>query len=598
MIQNHRKEHNMILLPFLLTAIAGPLLLSASTSVGYASTNNGSNNNSITTTTSPSSSLLPNSYSSSAPGNPYATLNLTPNMIAAGGPIPPNYTIAQQEAQCATALENPGWYRTLQPAEHHDSARSEMYPCAQFPGSYTGPNNVYAYPSTVNTYITPFNMATRGIDEMYIYGGAAADAKPPTGQTYVASVEPGTLDEKWRTYLNNGNLTNEFYLQGSVYTLPDGTLAATAGHQLFKLNATTGAILAKVTLPTGDNPPSDSGFNGLSIFPGDGSIILKSFNRPVGCPLNGYSAAAYACPGAPASGSPSVLSVVDPHTWKVLGWVQGTENSAGRITASEFNGKNYAYFAGTTNVFRYVWDGNNITLDKTWGPVPYLKPGQSIAGAVEILGDWVVLTTNGGNPVNVPMSVVAISQADGSKVTTLDPIPLQPGQQSNYYAHGAVDPENNRIYAMDAGVHKAFAVDIDPSTGNMSVAWVEPQWSQLYITLIGPSYARVFVNTNMSSPVTQNVSEMQPGPIGANYKEQIQWRDAETGRLLAASDFFPSAASYADVPVGYGGLIYDITNIGHIIALQVVPATNTTSTANMTSTTTTTAGQNPTPAAG
>jgi hypothetical protein len=527
--------------------------------------------------------------------NPYATLFPTPNMIAAGGPIPPNWTMAQEEAECAAALENPGWYGTLMPAEHHDSARTELYPCSQFPGSYTGPNNVYAYPSS-DTWYSPFSMATRGIDEMYIYGGANGDAKPPALQPYVSRVEPGTLDEEWRTYLSNVNVTDDFSLSGAVYTLPDGSLGATAGHQLFKLNATTGAIEAAVTLPTGDNPPSDSGFNGFSIFPGDGNIILKSFNRPAGCALNGYSAAAYKCPGAPASANPSVLSVVDPNTWKVLGWVQATENSAGRITASEFNGKNYAYFAGTSNVFRYVWDGNNITLDETWGPVPYLKPGQTIAGAVMILDDWMILTTN-GNPSNVPMSVVAISQENSSKVTTLDPIPLEPGQQSTYYAHGAVDPENDRIYAMDAGVHKAFAVDIDPSTGNMSVAWVEPQWSQSYITLIGPSHNRVFVNTNMSSPVIQNVSEMEPWPIGANYVEQIQWRDAATGKLLAASDFFPSAAAYATVPVGYGGLIYDITNIGNMIALQVLSATNATSTANMTSTTTT-AGQNSTSEAG
>jgi hypothetical protein len=59
--------------------------------------------------------------------------------------------------------------------------------------------------------------------------------------------------------------------------------------------------------------------------------------------------------------------------------------------------------------------------------------------------------------------------------------------------------------------------------------------------------------------------------------EQIQWREAATGKLLADSDFLPSAA-YATVPVGYGGLIYDITNIGNIIALQVLPQTNTTST--------------------
>ena len=188
----------------------------------------------------------------------------------------------------------------------------------------------------------------------------------------------------------------------------------------------------------------------------------------------------------------------------MLDWVQSSENSGGRITAAQFDGKNYAYFAGTSNVFRYVWDGKNITLDKTWGPVPYLKPGQTFAGSVMVLNDWITLTTN-GVPSNAPISVVAISQADSSKVTSIDPIPLNPGQQSEYYAHGAVDPDNNRIYAMDAGSpHKAFAVNIDPNTGKMSVAWVEPQWSQSYITLIGPSHKRVFVNTNMSSPLTQN----------------------------------------------------------------------------------------------
>ena len=292
----HKSREVKLIILLLISCMAVTLIMSSSF-LGYATTNNGNNKNS--TTINPSSTLLPNSYSTSASNNPYATLTTTPNMIAAGGPIPPNYTIAQQEAQCAAEQENPGWYPTLMPAEHHDSARSELYPCAQFPGSYTGPNDVYAYPSPLNTYITPFSMATRGVNEMFIYGGVAADASPPTGQTYVAKVEPGTLDEVWRTYLNNGNMTNEFYLQGAVYTLPDGGLAATAGHQLFKLNATTGAVLAKVTLPTGDNPPTDSGFNGFSILPGDGDIILKSFNRPVGCPLNGYSVCCLRMPRCP-----------------------------------------------------------------------------------------------------------------------------------------------------------------------------------------------------------------------------------------------------------------------------------------------------------
>jgi hypothetical protein len=553
--------HNII---FVITAFAilGSLLILTTALTGHASV--GSSNN---TAAFPATNL----------GNisSFAELTLTPNQIAAGGPIPPNYTMAQQEAQCAAALENPPWYPTLMPAEHHDSERTELFPCSQFPGSYSGSNDVYAYPSS-DIYYNPFSMATRGIDEMYIYGGGNGDATPHLLSTYVSRVEPGSLNEVWRTYLNNANMTDDFSLSGAVYVLADGSLGATAGHKVYKINATTGAVEASVNLPTGDNPSRDSGFNGFSMF-SDGTLVLKSFNRPVGCTLLGYSAAAYRCPGAPGSANPSVLSVVDSKTWKVLDWVQSSENSAGRITATQFHDKDYAYFAGTSNVFRYVWDGKNITLDETWGPVPYLKPGQTLAGAVMIMGNWVILTTN-GNPASVPMSVVAISQADDSKIAKIDPIPLESGQKSTYYAHGAVDPDNNRIYAMDAGSpKKAFAVDFNPNTGNMSVAWVEPQWSQSYITLIGPDDKRVFVNTNMSSPVTQNASEMIPWPEGANYLEQIQWRDAETGKLLAASDFFPSAAAYATVPVGYGGLIYDILNIGNIIALQVLPQTNMTS---------------------
>jgi hypothetical protein len=210
---------------------------------------------------------------------------------------------------------------------------------------------------------------------------------------YVARIDPTTMNEVWRTYLNNANITNELHISGAVDVLADGNIGAAADHTLYEINATSGAIIYAVNLPTGKNPPTDSGFNGFSAWP-DGNLVLKSLNRPVGCTLNGYSSAASRCPGAPASANPSVLSVIDSKTWKVLGWVQGTENSIGRVSASQYHGKDYAYFAGSTNIFRYVWDGKNITLDKTWGPVPYLKPGQTIAGALSlwVIGSWSVQT--------------------------------------------------------------------------------------------------------------------------------------------------------------------------------------------------------------
>jgi hypothetical protein len=132
----------------------------------------------------------------------------------------------------------------------------------------------------------------------------------------------------------------------------------------------------------------------------------------------------------------------------------------------------------------------------------------------------------------------------------------------------------------------------------MSVAW-EPQEMKTFgwITAIGPKDHRVLMGTNMK---LENESDIQAGPVNASYTEQVMWREAETGKLLAASDFFSPMSTGSQVVPGYGGLNYHVLQDGHIMALKVLPATNTTSTANMTSTTNTStaAGQNSTSASG
>ena len=60
----------------------------------------------------------------------------------------------------------------------------------------------------------------------------------------------------------------------------------------------------------------------------------------------------------------------------------------GRVTATQYHGIDYAYVAGATNLYRYEWNGKNLILDTSWGPVPYLKPGQTLAGAVVLAADW------------------------------------------------------------------------------------------------------------------------------------------------------------------------------------------------------------------
>lgn len=131
---------------------------------------------------------------------------------------------------------------------------------------------------------------------------------------------------------------------------------------------------------------------------------------------------------------------------------------------------------------------------------------------------------------------------------------------------------------MDGGAGKIVGLKYDPVNGNMSVAWRTNQSTLAFLSLIGPADQRVLVGTNMHPGTT--ISQMTNNPPPA-YTEQVQWRDAATGKLLAASDYFSGMSAGAPPAPGFGGLLYYMTLNGHIMALQVLPeptSSNSTST--------------------
>lgn len=209
---------------------------------GYGSVEGSSGNNAVNMSgTSGSLATVVSNSSVLPPPQPQGVVNVgvTPNQLAAGGPLPGNHSVALQEAECVAALDNPPWYPSLQPAEHHDSNRTKLYTCAEFLGSYTGPNQVYAYASPVQ-YYSPNMMATRGVNELYVLGGGWGNAVPkPSGQ-YVARINPSDMSEVWRTELTNLNATTSptgvWNYIGGINVLPDGSLAVAANSYLYKLN--------------------------------------------------------------------------------------------------------------------------------------------------------------------------------------------------------------------------------------------------------------------------------------------------------------------------------------------------------------------------
>jgi hypothetical protein len=117
-----------------------------------------------------------------------------------------------------------------------------------------------------------------------------------------------------------------------------------------------------------------------------------------------------------------------------------------------------------------------------------------------------VCFNNGYPPAKVPLSAFAVSQANASRISRINPIPLEPGQQSYMPANSAVDPENHMMYVPDGGAGKLTGLKYNPMTGNMSVVWRANQSTLAFFSLIGPANHRVLVGTNMHPGTT--VSQM------------------------------------------------------------------------------------------
>jgi hypothetical protein len=486
-----------------------------------------------------------------------ASTTATPDQQAAGGPLVGDPTLVAAEETCVNGEANAPWYATMAAFEVHDSARTHLYACAHFLGTSEGANEVLAYSST-DVYETPYNIVTLGPDNLFIYGGGYGDDSSASG-SFVASVEPGTLNERWRRVLINTNATDEWDYPGVLNVLEDGSLVVIYGYHIARLDPATGAIEASTALPTGAAAPRDTSYNGYDALP-DGTIIAKTVNRQAGCTENGFSAFLQ-CPDA-SDVPPSVMVAIDPVSLEVIGQITLPEMMGGRVTTASYDGKDYIYLPGTKSLYRYTFEDGAFAPDTTWGPVSYLKSGQTAGSAMAAMGDYVVAMTNGGAPTSTPMSVVAVSQADASEVLSIEPFADADSDNSFIPSMVSVDPAAQRIYVMDSGAGKIGAVALED--GKLSTVWSDDQTTLSFTTLIGAEGQRVLIGTDIPIRFFKQLTKYTT--------EQVVWRDAATGDELARSNEFPKMSAGILVTPGYAGLQYFLTADGHIIALQVDPS--------------------------
>ena len=483
---------------------------------------------------------------------------ITSNMLAANGPLPGNLSLYAEEVACSAKQNTFGYYSSLNGAEVADAKRSELYPCAHFTGSFTNAsqNVVYAWRSQDNYQATGF-VNNREPGELYLTGGDFPNLTGPVEPgPYVAKVDATTGAQIWRTYLDNANTNNDWIATENLNILPDGNILFAFARQVLLLDGDTGLILKHNNLPS-TPAGNDASFKHVTIAP-DSTAIIKDQTRPgPGCSYQS-SIAIFACKGVQPN---STINAVDPNTTKILDSIVMPDTSTTPHTITMYKDKIAIYISGNKAMYRYFWDpqAKRLSQDTSWVVSDYLKPGQTTGDAPGILGNFIVVQTN-GLPSNVSSTVVSISQSDPTNIHSVTPFgPLKPGQQSFAPPKAAVDVDNNFVISADEGVGGLAGIRVDPNTGNLTLAWTVQDATYGFQTIIGTKDQRVLVVSNINPNAT--AQELNAG----NYTEQVVWRNMKTGAVLAESDFTDAMTIGALITPGFGGRVYYLTNNDFIV---------------------------------
>lgn len=494
--------------------------------------------------------------------------SLTDNEKAANGPIPGNLVkMAEEWARCQDS-DTPGYFKSLNGAEVADAQRSQCYPAASFLGSFTGPNEVFAWRSR-DEYQGVLFMNNRRPGELYLTGGNNPPAKGPVPPgPFVAKVDATTGKEIWRTYLENGNVSGAWVGAANLNILPDGNLPIAFGNTLVKLDGDTGQILQHVALPTGVAPPEGSNHKHLTIAP-DGTLIIKNQTRATPCDIQG-SLAAFQCPGGVAASPGSNICAVDPDTFEVYDDIGVPENTVTPHAVTMFDGRIAIYAPSYLKTYRFFWDPatKKLSMDPDWVIDSYLEPGQTSGDAPGILGDWVVIQTN-GLPSKVASTIVAINQHDPKKITRVHPFGKEvPTGMSWAPPKSAVDVDNSMVFSADQGMMKIGGIKLDQATGEMTTVWTLDAATTALQALYGPPDRRVLGTARAEPGTTLQQLNQNFAPT---YRQQALWLEATTGRVLAESSFFEPMNFNTLLTPGYGGRFYYMWDRGFIV-LQVMPA--------------------------
>ncbi len=443
-------------------------------------------------------------------------------------------------AACAALAPGPthgAYYSTVAPFEHFSSARTQVFPhtCA-----VRGRIRARRAPGD---YRTPYIAATRDRDQLYVYGYRPDAARQGA---YVASVNPRTLRERWRTQIRDRTPPRQWSYPGVMAVHGNGFLYAVYGNVLVKLDPGTGRTIARRELPE-DPALTGAAYNGFVVLP-DGNIVTKKIERGP-CPAALQPPLEPATTGALAglicaatNALPSRIIVVEPRRLRIRSSITPPEPVTGRVTY----GGGYLYAAGRDSLFRFRYRRGRLTLDRGWGPVTYRTGAQRPGTGPGLLGGFLVVQTN-FLPTNEPLTVTAVSVRDSSRVFRIRPFAATGASGSWIVSKPALDAANGTVVTHDTSAGWMAALRLDPRHG-FRVRWRRKLSSLDFSALIGGAADRQIVIPDRSAD-----------------GDRVIWMDERSGRIRARSRVLaPDAAPGNIVTPGFGGRFYYLSGDGQL----------------------------------
>ena len=442
------------------------------------------------------------------------------------------------------------FFSTVAPFEHFASDRTQLFPYTCTLTEIAGPGPVsIAARQAPDDYTTPYIPVTRDRNQLYVYG---YQPKPQTQGAFVASVDPVTLEKRWRVHIKVPP-PGQWSYPGVLLAHGNGFLYAIYGNVLVKLDPDTGQTVARQVLP--ENPQgTGAAYNGMIVLP-DGRIVAKGIERGP-CKLSGTTGGLLC---AIHNSLPTPVVVVDPVNLKILSVLQPPEPVTGRITAGQVGRTEYVYMAehDTLVRYRYSHQDGTLHLDTRWGPVVYRTGKQTPGTGPGLLGNWLVVSSN-FVPSRATMTITAVNVHNSSRTFQIQPFAAATKRTRLSFSpsKAALDPATSNVYMDDTGGGELVGLHLNPGRG-FSVMWRDRINSLDFVALAGPA--------------------AHPQLVFTDYKrgaDHVAWIDGTTGHLLAKSG--PLAAKPAPANIvtpGFDGRFYYLGSQGQLWELQPVPVT-------------------------